>query len=80
MSIDNNKPPDPIVEEFRILTKMTSSDDVRLEPLNDTKVEVVKGKLRKPHRSGRIKVSTPVSSFAGAGSMLKRLRSAKISG
>ncbi|GJZ25328.1 RNA-directed DNA polymerase, eukaryota, reverse transcriptase zinc-binding domain protein [Tanacetum coccineum] len=80
MSIDNNKPPDPIVEEFRILTKMTSSDDVRLEPLNDTKVEVVKGKLRKPHRGSRIKVSTPGSSSAGAGSMLKRLRSAKISG
>ncbi|GJU17470.1 putative ribonuclease H-like domain-containing protein [Tanacetum coccineum] len=80
MSNDNNKPPDPIVEEFRILTKMTSSDDVRLELMNDTKVEVVKGKLRKPHRGGRIKVSTPGSSSAGAGSMLKKLRSAKISG
>ncbi|GKF78038.1 hypothetical protein Tco_0230508, partial [Tanacetum coccineum] len=52
MFIDNNKPLDPIVEEFCILTNMTG---------------------------GRIKVSTPSSSSASAGSMLKRLRSAKIS-
>nr|GFA43105.1 hypothetical protein [Tanacetum cinerariifolium] len=43
MSIENSKPLDPIVEEFLILTKMTSSDDVRLDSLKDTKVDVVKG-------------------------------------
>ncbi|GJW44989.1 hypothetical protein Tco_0073788 [Tanacetum coccineum] len=42
---------------------------------NETKVEVVKGKPRKPHRG--IKVFTPGS--AGAGSMLRCLRSAKVS-
>ncbi|GJV25697.1 putative RNA-directed DNA polymerase [Tanacetum coccineum] len=59
---------------------MTSSDDVRLESIKDTKVDVVNGKLRKPHRGSKIKVSTPGSNSAGAGSMLKRLRSAKILG
>ncbi|GJZ40340.1 hypothetical protein Tco_0586903, partial [Tanacetum coccineum] len=43
---------------------------------NDTKVKVVKGKHRKPFRG--IKISTPGS--AGAGSILRRLRSAKVSG
>nr|GEY62154.1 hypothetical protein [Tanacetum cinerariifolium] len=47
---------------------------------NDTILKVVKGKLRKPYRGGRIKVSTPSSSSDGAGHMLTRLRSAKISG
>ncbi|GKA68672.1 hypothetical protein Tco_0768589 [Tanacetum coccineum] len=80
MSIDNNKPPDPIVEEFRILTKMTSSDDVHLVSSNVFRAKAVKGKLHKPRRGSTIKVSTPGSNSAGAGSLLKRLRSAKVSG
>ncbi|GKC45042.1 hypothetical protein Tco_1062764 [Tanacetum coccineum] len=80
MSIDNNKPPDPIVEEFRILTKMTSSDDVHLVSSNIFRAKAVKGKLHKPRRGSTIKVSTPGSNSAGAGSLLKRLRSAKVSG
>ncbi|GKD45022.1 hypothetical protein Tco_1269667, partial [Tanacetum coccineum] len=80
MSIDNNKPPDPIVEEFRILTKMTSSDDVHLVSSNVFRAKAVKGKLFKPRRGSTIKVSTPGSNSAGAGSLLKHLRSAKVSG
>ncbi|GJX28614.1 hypothetical protein Tco_0236693 [Tanacetum coccineum] len=80
MSIANNKPPDPLVEEFCILTKMTSSEDVRLVSQDVFRANNVKSKLRKPHRSCKIKVSTPGSNSAGVGSMLKRLRSAKISG
>ncbi|GJZ01168.1 RNA-directed DNA polymerase, eukaryota, reverse transcriptase zinc-binding domain protein, partial [Tanacetum coccineum] len=80
MSIDNNKPPDPIVEEFRILTKMTSSDDVRLVSPSVIRAKAGRGKLHKPRRGNTIKVSTPSSSSAGAGSMLKKLRSAKILG
>ncbi|GJX75385.1 putative reverse transcriptase domain-containing protein [Tanacetum coccineum] len=65
MPIDNNKPPDPLIDELSILTKMTSADELCSASLNDTKVA---------HRG--IKVSTPGS--AGAGSVLRRLISAKV--
>nr|GFB47117.1 hypothetical protein [Tanacetum cinerariifolium] len=68
MPIENNKPPDPLVDEFCILTKMTSAEDLCSASFDETKV--------KAHRS--IKVSTPGS--AGAGSVLRRLRSGKIAG
>ncbi|GKB44261.1 60S ribosomal protein L27-like protein, partial [Tanacetum coccineum] len=55
---------------------MTSVDEIREASLKDTKVKVVKGKPRKPHRG--VKVSTPGS--AGAGSILRHTRSAKVSG
>nr|GEY98428.1 hypothetical protein [Tanacetum cinerariifolium] len=74
MLIDNDKPPDPLVDEFCILTKMTSAEDLCSASFDDTKVKVMKGKHSKAHRS--IKVSTP--SFVGARSVLRRLKSDKI--
>nr|GFA96277.1 hypothetical protein [Tanacetum cinerariifolium] len=71
-----NKPPDPLVDDFCILTKMTSAKDLCSASFDDTKVKVMKGKHRKAHRS--IKVSMPGS--AGAGSILRMLRSDKIAG
>ncbi|GJV32772.1 hypothetical protein Tco_1393172 [Tanacetum coccineum] len=59
---------------------MTSSEDVCFDVVKDTKVKVMKSKVHKPHKGKRIKVSTLGSSSAGAGSMLKKLRSFKISG
>ncbi|GKC44244.1 putative reverse transcriptase domain-containing protein [Tanacetum coccineum] len=59
---------------------MTSLEDVCFDVVKDTKVKVMKSKVRKPHKGKRIKVSTLGSSSAGAGSMLKKLRSFKISG
>ncbi|GKF11173.1 hypothetical protein Tco_0049099, partial [Tanacetum coccineum] len=76
MPTDSNKPPDPLFDEICNLTKMTSADEFSNTSFNDTMVKIVKGKPRKPHRG--IKVSTPGS--AGAGSVLRRLRSAKVSG
>ncbi|GKB63767.1 RNA-directed DNA polymerase, eukaryota, reverse transcriptase zinc-binding domain protein [Tanacetum coccineum] len=76
MPIDSNKPPDPLFDEFCELTKMTSAEEICNASFNDTKVKFVKGKHRKPFRG--IKISTPGS--AGAGSILRRLRSAKVSG
>ncbi|GJW84661.1 hypothetical protein Tco_0157806 [Tanacetum coccineum] len=76
MPIESNKPPDPLFDELCSLTKMTSVDDIRDASLKETKVRVVLGKHRKPHRG--IRVSSPGS--AGAGSVLRRLRSAKASG
>ncbi|GKF16057.1 hypothetical protein Tco_0057519, partial [Tanacetum coccineum] len=76
MPIESNKPPDPLFDELCSLTNMTSADEIREASLKDTKVKVVKGKPRKPHRG--VKVSTPGS--AGAGSILRRTRSAKVSG
>nr|GFB27848.1 hypothetical protein [Tanacetum cinerariifolium] len=76
MPIESNKPPDPLFDELCSLTKMTFAEDIRDASLKETKVKVVKGKLRKPFRG--IKVSTPGS--AGAGSILRHLRSAKVSG
>ncbi|GKF91670.1 hypothetical protein Tco_0275371 [Tanacetum coccineum] len=55
---------------------MTSADELCSTSLNDTKVKVIKGKHRKAHRG--IKVSTPGS--AGVGSILRRLRCAKVAG
>ncbi|GKD93013.1 hypothetical protein Tco_1372850, partial [Tanacetum coccineum] len=48
---------------------MTSSDDVPFVSPNFARVKVMKVKLHKPRRGGTIKVSTPGSNFAGAGSM-----------
>nr|GEY34840.1 hypothetical protein [Tanacetum cinerariifolium] len=76
LNLDINKPPDPFVDEFCILTKMTSAEDLCSASFDDTKVKVMKGKHRKAYRS--IKVSMPGS--AGAGSVLRRLRSDKIAG
>ncbi|GKC09511.1 RNA-directed DNA polymerase, eukaryota, reverse transcriptase zinc-binding domain protein [Tanacetum coccineum] len=55
---------------------MTSAEEMYNALFNKTKVEVVKGKPLKPRRG--IKVST--LGFAGAGLMLRRLRSVKVSG
>nr|GEX35131.1 hypothetical protein [Tanacetum cinerariifolium] len=50
MPIESNNPPDPLFEELCFLTKMTLAEDIRDASLNEMKVEVVKGKFRKPHR------------------------------
>ncbi|GJY40434.1 hypothetical protein Tco_0427704, partial [Tanacetum coccineum] len=76
MPIDNNKPPNPLIDELCILTKMTSADELCSASLNNTKVKVLKGKHCKAHRG--IKVSTPGST--GTGSVLRCLRSAKVAG
>ncbi|GKB51610.1 hypothetical protein Tco_0902363 [Tanacetum coccineum] len=76
MPIESNKPPDPLFDELCSLTNMTSADEIREASLKDTKVKVVKGKPRKPHRG--VKVSTPGS--AGAGSILRCTHSAKVFG
>ncbi|GJV29410.1 hypothetical protein Tco_1385858 [Tanacetum coccineum] len=57
---------------------MTSSDEIRDASLNDTKVKVMKGRHRKPLKGVKTKVSTPGS--AGAGSVLRRLRTSKVAG
>nr|GFC62327.1 hypothetical protein [Tanacetum cinerariifolium] len=76
MPIISNEPPDPPFDELCNLTKVTSAEDLCAASFNDTKVKVMKVKHRKPHRG--IKVSTPGS--AGAGSVIRCLRSAKSSG
>ncbi|GKG01058.1 hypothetical protein Tco_0305763, partial [Tanacetum coccineum] len=73
---DSNKPPDPLIDKFCELTRMTPAEEMYNASFNETKVEVVKGKPLKPRRG--IKVSTLGS--AGAGLMLRRLRSVKVSG
>nr|GEX87556.1 hypothetical protein [Tanacetum cinerariifolium] len=76
MPIESNKPPDPLFDKLCTLTKMTYVEDIRDASLKETKVKVVKGKARKPSRG--IKISTPGS--AGAGSIFRRVRSAKVTG
>ncbi|GKF38952.1 hypothetical protein Tco_0119013, partial [Tanacetum coccineum] len=76
MPIESNKPPDLLFDEFCELTKMTLAEEICNASFNDTRVKVVKGKHCKPFRG--IKISTTGS--AGAGSILRRLRSAKVSG
>ncbi|PWA80419.1 hypothetical protein CTI12_AA196540 [Artemisia annua] len=79
MPIDNNKPPDPLIQEFCELTGMSPTN------LSHTVVGVSacrdkEGKPRR-HRHGiKIKVSTPGSASAGAGVVLRNLRSSKLAG
>nr|GEW96879.1 hypothetical protein [Tanacetum cinerariifolium] len=75
MPIISNEPPDPPFYELCNLTKVTSAEDLCAASFNDMKVKVMKVKHRKPFRG--VKVSTPGS--ACAGSVLRRLRSAKSS-
>nr|GFC68567.1 hypothetical protein [Tanacetum cinerariifolium] len=70
MPIESNEPPDSLFD------KMTSADNIIHSSLNGNNDKAVKFKNCKPHRG--IKVSTPGS--AGAGSVLRRLRSAKFLG
>ncbi|PWA83312.1 hypothetical protein CTI12_AA169650 [Artemisia annua] len=78
MPTESNKPPDTLIKEFRILTKMTSADGIRVVSVNDAKGR--RGRPRKVKKGVKIKVSTPGSVSAGAGSTLKRLRASKVSG
>nr|GEY71149.1 integrase, catalytic region, zinc finger, CCHC-type, peptidase aspartic, catalytic [Tanacetum cinerariifolium] len=86
MPLESLKPPDPLIEEFYALTKMTSigicgvsKSDFRAGLSKSSGIGTV-GKSRKHHHGIKIRVSTPGSSSAGAASMLKRLRSSKIAG
>nr|GEW69093.1 hypothetical protein [Tanacetum cinerariifolium] len=79
MPIKSNEPLDPLFDELCSLTKMTSAEEIRDASLNVTKVKVMKGLHRKPYRGSKFKISTLGSVSAGAGSLLKRLRSSKVS-
>nr|GEV95019.1 hypothetical protein [Tanacetum cinerariifolium] len=59
---------------------MTLPDDIRDVPMNEFKAKVGRGRPRKSTNGAKIKVCTPGSTFAGAGAVLKCLRSSKISG
>ncbi|PWA75843.1 hypothetical protein CTI12_AA240690 [Artemisia annua] len=79
MPIDNNKPPDPLIQDFCELTGMSSAN------ISHTVLEAPtsKGREGKPrrHRHGiKIKVSTPGSASAGAGSILRNLHSSRLAG
>nr|GEZ39628.1 hypothetical protein [Tanacetum cinerariifolium] len=58
------------------LLLMTSSDDVRLESLKDTKVDVVKGKLRKPHKGSNagVRAESSPSDAKGGKSVVSNLK------
>ncbi|PWA92890.1 hypothetical protein CTI12_AA077870 [Artemisia annua] len=76
MPIDNNKPLDPLIQEFCELTGMSSAN-MSHTVVGISSSRVKEGKPRR-HRHGiKIKVSTHGSASAGAGSILKRLRSSK---
>ncbi|PWA77183.1 hypothetical protein CTI12_AA225710 [Artemisia annua] len=79
MPIENNKPLDPLVQEFCELTGM-SPDKVQLVRSD---CQLPKGKMGKArrHRHGiKIRVSSPGSSSVGAGSVLRNIRSSNNGG
>ncbi|GKA58553.1 hypothetical protein Tco_0757741 [Tanacetum coccineum] len=78
MPFVSNEPPDPPFDEFCNPSLMTSAEVSCEASLNDSKVKVMKGSNRKAHRGVKIKISTPGS--AGAGSVLRRLRTSKVAG
>ena len=66
MPIENNKPPDPLVEEFCELTGM-SSDKVRLSRSSVLLSKMKEGKARRHRHDIKIKVASPGSASVGAG-------------
>ncbi|PWA54700.1 hypothetical protein CTI12_AA432400 [Artemisia annua] len=85
MPLDSPKPPDPILEEFCTLTGM-SYEGLHHKPiLPNADVSLPKSRGRpkgvKNHpKSNKIKIKSPGSTSAGAGSILKRLRNSKLEG
>ncbi|PWA92653.1 hypothetical protein CTI12_AA078740 [Artemisia annua] len=79
MPMENNKPPEPLVEEFCELTGL-SPDKVRLSKSGIALPKMKEGKARR-HRHGiKIRVSSPGSASVGAGSILRNLRSSMVFG
>nr|GFA30490.1 hypothetical protein [Tanacetum cinerariifolium] len=85
MPIDNKKPPDPVALEFCELTGMspTNLNHSVVYPMAACGDYPSIGKGRKPRRNrhgSKIRVSTPGSASAAAGSALRNLRSSKLIG
>ncbi|GKE00356.1 hypothetical protein Tco_1388339 [Tanacetum coccineum] len=83
--VDSNKPPDPILEEFCTLTRMSSSNISHkpFVPNSDVSQPKPRGRPKgvKNHiKSVKIKVQSPGSASAGAGAILKRLHNSKMVG
>nr|GEV05021.1 hypothetical protein CTI12_AA325620 [Tanacetum cinerariifolium] len=84
-TIENNKPPDPILEEFSTLTGM-SSEGINHKPFVPTSDGCHPKPSGRPKgdknnvKGVRVKVKSPKSASAGAGAILKRLRSSKMVG
>ncbi|GJW28180.1 RNA-directed DNA polymerase, eukaryota, reverse transcriptase zinc-binding domain protein [Tanacetum coccineum] len=80
MLTESNKPLDPLVKEFCILTKMLSSDDIHVTSMSNFRAKGMRGRPRKPYKGIKIELFIQSSSSAGAGSMLKRICSSKVVG
>lgn len=87
MPIVTNKPPDPPNEDHFFTPSLMTSAKNRHSSLGDSNDDLSNsdagikvGKLRKHRRGIKIKVPTPNSAKAGAGSIWRRLRSSKLMG
>ncbi|GJR88455.1 putative RNA-directed DNA polymerase [Tanacetum coccineum] len=85
MPIENNKPPDPILEELSTLTGMSFEGlshkpfvphDVSVPPRSRGRPKGTKNRAK----SVKIKIQSPGSASVGAGAILKRLRKSKLVG
>ncbi|GJU37702.1 hypothetical protein Tco_1186056 [Tanacetum coccineum] len=80
MPTESNKHPDPLVKEFCTLTKMSSPGNIHVVSSGEFRAKNRRWRPRKSLKGVKIKVSTPSSSSASAGSMLKHLRSSNMAG
>ncbi|GJT94359.1 hypothetical protein Tco_1089877 [Tanacetum coccineum] len=83
MPIDNNKPPDPILEEFSTLTGMSSKglSHKAFIPYDDSVIPRSRGRpkgVKNMPKNVKIKVQSPRFAPAGAGPILKRLCKSKM--
>ncbi|GKB52519.1 reverse transcriptase domain-containing protein, partial [Tanacetum coccineum] len=83
MPIDNNKPPDPILEEFSTLTGMSSKglSHKAFVPYDDSVIPRSRGRpkgVKNMPKNVKIKVQSPRFAPAGAGPILKRLCKSKM--
>ncbi|GJT79835.1 hypothetical protein Tco_1054177 [Tanacetum coccineum] len=83
MPLDNNKPPDPILEEFYALSGMPSKglSHKPYVPSGDSIPPKSRGRprgVKNQPKNVKIKVQSPGSASTGAGAILKRLCNSKV--
>ncbi|GKG41929.1 hypothetical protein Tco_0473680, partial [Tanacetum coccineum] len=83
MPLENNKPPDPLLEEFSTLTGMSAKGIIHkpFVPPGDKGTARHRGRpkgVKNRSSNVKIKIQSPGSASAGAGAILKRLRNSKL--
>nr|GEW69226.1 hypothetical protein [Tanacetum cinerariifolium] len=61
-ALKSNKPPDPLIKEFCVLTKLTLPKDIRVVPMDEFRAKVGRGRPKKSVKGVKIKARERVES------------------